>query len=98
MGWLVERRLSKVAAQLKRARAELSVVGEQAGALTDDADDARIRSIVADSKMADHEHRESQRHADAMASARRDLVERIRVLERTQDELLDKLSSSSRSR
>ena len=91
--WLVERRLVDVSERLKRARAELDVVDEQFHALADEADDARLRSLVSETPLAEHEHRESRRHAETMGAARSRLTQRIADLERQRDELLDKLGS-----
>ena len=95
MRWLIERRLTDTAKRLRKSREELSVVDEQLVHLGDEADETRLRALVSDTPMADHEHRESQRHADAMRSARYRLIERIGELERHQDELLDKLHAGS---
>jgi hypothetical protein len=89
--WLVERKLSESADRLRQLRAELGVVDEQLASLTDTADDARLRAMVSETPMADREHREAQKHADAMARHRRELVTSIAELERAQNELLDRL-------
>jgi hypothetical protein len=88
---LVERRLTDVAERLKALRAELTVTDEQLAHLAAEADDARIRSLVSETPLAERDHREAQRHADAMERHRRDVVAEIARLERTQDELLDRL-------
>jgi len=87
----VERRLSDVTQGLKRAREELAVVQEQLTALAEAAEEARIRSMVSETPLAQREYREAQRHADAMARGRSDLVSSIAALQRSQDELLDRL-------
>lgn len=89
--WLVERRLTDSAQRLKLMRAELAVVDEQLAALRDAADDSRLRALVSETPLADHDHRETQRHADAMDRHRARLVESIAELEKSQDELLDRL-------
>ena len=63
--------------KLRRARHELAVVEEQLAALAEDADDTRVRALVADSPAADREHLEAQRHADAMERTRQSLVASI---------------------
>jgi len=88
---LVERRLSDVATQLKELRRELSVTDEQLAHLADEAEDARLRSLVSETPIADREHREAARHAEAMGRHRADVLESIARLEVLQDELLDKL-------
>lgn len=89
--WLVERKLSEAAERLRQLRAELAVVDEQMAFLADAADDARLRAMVSETPMADKEHREAQKHADAMARHRTQLVTQIAELERSQDELLERL-------
>ena len=93
---LIERRLVEVNRRLRRAREELAVVDEQLRALTDAADDTRIRSLVSETPLADRENREAQRHADAMARSRAAVVASIAELERAQDDLLDRLVIESR--
>ncbi len=90
--WLVEKRLSQAAERLRRLRAELAVVDEQLLFLTESADDARLRALVSETPLADKEHREAQRHADAMSQRREEIMRSIRSLEQTQDELLDRLT------
>ena len=93
---LIERRLSEVHERLRRAREELTVIDEQLAALADTADDARIRSLVSETPLATREHQEAQRHADAMARSKAAVLASITELERTQDELLDRLVVESR--
>jgi hypothetical protein len=88
---LIERRLTDVHRRLQRARQELAMVDEQLAALADSATDARLRAMVSETPLADAEHREAQRHADAMARSRAAVLESIAELERAQDELLDRL-------
>ena len=93
--WLVERRLKDVSTRLRKSRDELAVLDSQLGQLTDEADDARLRSIVADSPLAAKEFRENQRHADAFTGRRAQLTAEIAALKKAQDDLLDKLSEAS---
>ncbi len=88
---LLERRLSDVTNRLKRAREELVVVEQQRAALAEAADDLRIRAVVAETKHAEREHRDAQRHVDAMDRSRNELAKRIEDLQRSQDELLNRL-------
>ena len=87
----IERRLSDVHERLKRARQELGVLDEQVAALNDDADDTRVRAVVDESPISQREHRQAQRHVDAMARSRAKVLATIAELERSQDELLDRL-------
>ncbi|MDP9019939.1 MAG: hypothetical protein M3N25_03900 [Actinomycetota bacterium] len=88
---LLERKLAHGATLLKELREELAVVDEQLTCLGEVADDARLRALVSETPVASREHDEAQRHADAMARHRADLLARIQRLERSQDELLDRL-------
>lgn len=67
------------------------MIDEQLASLTDAADDARLRALVSETPLADRDSHEAQKHADAMSRHRRDLLLAIAELERSQDELLDKL-------
>lgn len=89
----MERRLTGVSGRLRSLREELRVIDEQLGQLTDEADDSRIRSLVSETPLADHEFREARRHADRYVDRRREIVDSIAALERRQDELLDQLGS-----
>jgi predicted nuclease with TOPRIM domain len=89
--WLVERKLSEAAERLRQLRTELSVVDEQLDSFTDAADDARLRAMVSETPMADREHRDAQKHADAMSRHRAELIAQIAELQRSQDELLERL-------
>lgn len=88
---LVERRLSEVAARLVAVRRELEVADEQLGHLEEEAEDARLRALVSETPIAERDHREAQRHADAMRRHRSEVAEELTRLERSQDELLDRL-------
>jgi len=88
---LVERRLSEVAEQLKVLRRDLAVADEQLVYFVDEADNARLRALSAETPIAEHEHREAQKHADAMRRHRGDVQAEIDQLEQAQDDLLDRL-------
>ena len=88
---LIERRLFDVAQRLKRAREELAVIEEQLSVMSDAADEARIRSLVSETPLANREYAEAQRHADAMERSRRAVAAEVAELLSSQDELLDRL-------
>ena len=88
---LIERRLGDVTKQLKRAREELAIADAQRAALAEAADDLRVRALVAESSAVAKEHRDAQRHVDAMDASRNELAKRIADLQRSQDELLNRL-------
>lgn len=93
---LLERRLTEVGDRLKALREELGVVDEQLAAFVETADDARLRALVSETPLAGREHTEARRHADAMARHRDDLAAEVARLERSQDELLDRLVAEAR--
>lgn len=93
---LVERRLAEVSSRLKQLRDDLAVSDEQLAHLADAADDARLRSLVSETPLADREHHDAQRHAEAMQRHRAELLEGIARLEQTQDDLLDRLVAESK--
>jgi hypothetical protein len=85
---LLERRIRDVHARLVRAREDLAVLDEQLAVVLESADEARVRSLVAETPLAAHEHSEAARHADAMSKARAILAGTVSDLELRQDELL----------
>jgi predicted nucleic acid-binding Zn-ribbon protein len=94
----VERRLNQVGERLRQLRGELEVSAEQLAHLADVADDARLRSLVSETPVADQEHRQAARHAQAMRRHREKVEAEIARLERDQDALLDQFVAQSKSR
>ena len=90
---LLERRLIDVSDRLKRLRAEFAVAEEQCAFLTAEAEDARLRSLVSETPLAEAEAHEMRRHADAQARQRDALRRSIVELEREQDALLDRMAN-----
>jgi chromosome segregation ATPase len=89
----LERRLAEISQRLRDLRQELLVADEQLAHLADEADDARIRSLVSETPLAGREHREAQRHADTMHRHRAEVSAEIESLERALDEALDRLAA-----
>jgi hypothetical protein len=87
----VQRRLAEVTARLVKAREELAITEEQLAFFDDSADEARIRSLVSETPIANQEWTEAQRHADAYRRGRDLARARVVELEAAQDELLSKL-------
>ena len=83
-----------MADRLRTQREELRIVDEQLAALAAEADDTRLRALVSETPLADREHQEARRHADAMARHRDEVAASIVQLEARQDELLDRLMAS----
>jgi hypothetical protein len=93
--FMVERRLRDVHVRLVRAREELAVLDEQLAVVSEEAEEARLRSLVAETPLAAHEYTEVQRHVDAMVRARAALRATVEGLERRRDELLMDVGSGS---
>ena len=93
---VIERKLSEVSDRLRALRDEVRIAEEQLLALAEDADDARLRALVSETPIAEHEHAEAQKHADAMQRHLAVLLKELEGLERSQDDLLDRLIAQSR--
>jgi hypothetical protein len=90
----IERQLIETSDRLKQLRSELSVADEQLTALAEEAEDARLRAMVSETPLADRDHRDAEKHATAMSRHRGEVAETIAQLERSQDDLLDRLSAA----
>lgn len=88
----IERRLRSVSERLRSARDDLVVTEEQLAQLADEADDARLRSLVSETPIAEKEHRKASRHADRLRKHRDRLQAEVAALDAEQDELLDRLT------
>ena len=95
---LLQRRLVDVSERLKRLRAELGVTEEQLAFLETEAEDARLRALVAETPLSDAEARDARRHADALGRHLDALVLSIAGLAREQDSLLDRMSAELSAR
>ena len=92
---VLERRLDALVARRRALRDELAVVDEQLAALDEAAGDARLRALVSETPVADVEHRDASRSADAMARHRTVLLSDLAALNRAEDELLDRLAAEA---
>jgi hypothetical protein len=90
---ILQRRLVDVSERLKRLRAEVAVTEEQLVYLEDEAEDARMRALVAETPLADVAARDARRHADVQARHRDALRRSIAELERESDSLLDRMAA-----
>ncbi|HJM27877.1 MAG: hypothetical protein QF596_01530 [Acidimicrobiales bacterium] len=90
---LLERRLIETGQRLKQLRADLQVAEEQLSHFSDDADDARIKSLVSETPLAGKELREASKHAESMRRHRNSLLREILKVETLQDELLDQMAA-----
>ncbi len=92
---LIERRLRDVSDRLKAIARDLAVAEEQLAHLDEEADEARLRALVSETPLAEQEHHEAARHAQAMRRHHADLVAEVRQLELAQDDLLDRLVAAT---
>jgi hypothetical protein len=87
----VQERLARLREELRRVRATERVLAEQVAYLSEVADDAETRSLVAQTPLAEREWREARtdldRHAALLDDARREAT----ALLEEQDRLLDQL-------
>ena len=90
----LERRLTDIGLQLRDLRRDLAIADEQLAHFADEADDARLRSLVSETPLAEREHRTAARHAEAMERHRNEVVADIGRLEQQQDDLLDRLNDA----
>ena len=88
---LIERRLTELGGRLKELRKELAIVDEQLRPPRRRGRGRAAEGVVSETPLADHEARETQRHADVMARQRAEVVATIARLEADQDKLLDRL-------
>jgi hypothetical protein len=92
---LIERRLKDVSDRMKAVTRDLAVAEEQLTHLAEEADEARLRALVSETPLAEQEHHEAERHADAMRRHHADLLAEVRQLELAQDDLLDRLVATT---
>jgi len=62
----------------------------------DEADDARLRALVSETPVSERDFRDAQRHAELVRRSRDEMLAEIATLEKSQDELLDRLASEGR--
>ena len=89
----IERRLRTVGGEIVGLRNELRVLDEQLAHFAEEADDARLRSLVSETPLAGREHRDASRTVAALQKDRTVKVDRLSKLELKQDGLLDEFNS-----
>jgi len=60
----LERRIRELQRRVRTAREELAVLDEQIEALAEDAEEARVRWLVAETPLAEKESAEAHRHLE----------------------------------
>ncbi len=89
----VEHKLREVGGRLTRLREELTVTDDQLLHFAGEAEESRLRSLVSETPLADQEHREAEKHAEALRRQQVKVTEEILRLEAEQDALLDELTA-----
>lgn len=79
--------------RIKQTTSELAVTDEQLAFLEEEADDARLRAIVAETPMEVATANEAKRHADALSRHRDALRKTLQESRAEQDALLDRLTA-----
>ena len=91
---VVERQLKEASKRISRYKTELAIADEQLNHLRNAADDARVKSLVYETALADQERREVDQQVDSMSRHHEYLISEIKNLEDRQDELLEKISKT----
>lgn len=87
----IEAKLRELTDRIRRLRQELAVLDEQLVVFRETADETRMQAMVDESPLSRSEHGEAQRHADAHIRTRDKLAATLAELERSRDDLLDRL-------
>ncbi|MGZ0177176.1 MAG: hypothetical protein ACKVIQ_09920 [Acidimicrobiales bacterium] len=85
----IERQLADVGKRLKALRSDLGVAEQALMQVDYEADDARLRSLVSETPVAQKEHEQARRQVDVNRRNRDELQAEVSRLEVRQDELLD---------
>lgn len=79
--------------RLRELRAEQAELDAQLDQVADEADDARLRAMVADTPLARHDHHDARASADTLTRRLARVTAKVTELEARQDELLEKLTA-----
>jgi len=85
---LYKRRLEDVQRQLNQARESLNVLQEQVTVWNDALEDSRIRALVSETPLQDHEYDDLSRHVAVANAEMNRRAEEVRELVDARDELL----------
>ena len=86
-----ERRIRDLQRRIRHAREELAVLEEQIAALTDDAEEARVRWLVAETPLAEKESADAHRHLELAQRAATQLRAELAQCMAERDRLLHEL-------
>ncbi len=86
-----ERRLFELHARMTEARAELEIVEAQLAALSEAAEEARVKMLVSETAIAHREWDEARRHEETLRKSAQCTRAAILAMEREQNALFDSL-------
>ncbi len=84
-------RLAALSNEIAEARTALRILDEQLTYIAEISEDARIRSLVAETPLADREAREARDDLERMRRSRDEAAHRVETLLAEQDRLLERL-------
>ena len=91
----IEKKLSQVGNELRIVREELRVLEEQMAHFSDEAEELRLRAMVSETPLAASEHKSAARTVNGVQKVKDSKLARLRKLEQSQDQLLDRLNEVS---
>ena len=92
----LERRIRELQRRVRTAREELAVLTEQIEALAEDAEEARVRGLVAETPLAEKESADAHRHLERARRAATMLRKKIDQCVADRDRLLGELTIPAR--
>lgn len=93
----LQRRLTEVRDEFARLRESLRILDEQVAFQQGVADEAETRAVVAETPLADREHREAQGDLARLKQQREEAAKAIAALAAEQDDLLERLHEQQRA-
>jgi chromosome segregation ATPase len=87
----IERRIRELQRRIRTAREELDVIVEQIDALAEDAEEARVRWLVAETPLSEKESADAHRHLELASRAATALRAEINACVADRDRLLGEL-------
>ena len=91
---VTERQLKEVSKRIAGYKDELAIASEQLAHLENEAENARMRSLVSETAIADLERRKTEQQVQSMVRHYRFITSELEMLEERQDELLDKMTKT----
>jgi predicted nucleic acid-binding Zn-ribbon protein len=92
----LERRIRELQRRVRTAREELAILVEQIDSLTEDAEDARVRWLVAETPLSEKESSDAHRHLELARRAAATLRAEIDLCVADRDRYLHELPVPAR--